>query len=38
MGGACSTRGRDEKCIIYLFEKPKQKDNSEDLGVDGKLI
>jgi hypothetical protein len=32
MGGACSTYGRDENCIINFVEKP------EDLGVDRKII
>jgi hypothetical protein len=38
MGDACSTHGIDEKCIHNFGLKPQEKDYSEDLGVDGKII
>jgi hypothetical protein len=39
IGGACSTDGRNEKCIgIFWLENLKGKDHVEDLGVDGKII
>jgi hypothetical protein len=28
MGGACSTHGRDEKCIIYFGRKTRSKENT----------
>jgi hypothetical protein len=34
MSGACSTHGRDEKCIHYFGWKT----GREDLGVDEKII
>jgi hypothetical protein len=37
MGGACSTHGKDEKYKI-LVGKPEGKNNSKNLGVDGKII
>jgi len=37
MDGARSTHERDEKCIQYFWlEKLKERDHSEELGVDGK--
>jgi hypothetical protein len=38
MSGACSTHGRDEKCIQNLVGKPEGKNSSKDLGVDGSTI
>jgi hypothetical protein len=38
MGGARSTYGDDDKRIKCLVQKPKRKDASEDLGVDGRII
>jgi len=39
MSGACSTHGRDEKCIQYFWsENLKRRDHSEDLGVDGNIL
>jgi hypothetical protein len=38
MDGACSTRGRDEKCIQkFSLETLRWRDYSEDLDVDGKI-
>jgi hypothetical protein len=38
-GEACSMLGRDEKCIQnFSSENLKERDHSEDLGVDGKVI
>jgi hypothetical protein len=39
MRWACSTHGRDEKCIQNFGRKnPKGRDNSKDVGVDGRII
>jgi hypothetical protein len=38
MGRACSTHGRDEKCIQNLSESLKGRDHSEDQGMDGKIL
>jgi hypothetical protein len=39
MGGACSTNGRDEKCVQKFWsENLKGRDHLEDLGVDGRII
>jgi hypothetical protein len=35
---ACSTHGKDEKCIQMLVGKPEGKNHAEDLGVDEKVI
>jgi hypothetical protein len=37
MEGACSTHGRDNKCIHHLVGKSEGK-ISEDTGVDGRII
>jgi hypothetical protein len=37
MGGACSTGGRREKCIIW-FEYLKGRDRLEDVSVDGRIM
>jgi hypothetical protein len=34
MGGACRAHGGDEKCKQYLLECLKERNHSEDLGVD----
>jgi hypothetical protein len=39
MGGACSTHGRDVKCIRYVVRKTgKERGHLEDLTVDGRII
>jgi hypothetical protein len=39
MGGACNMHGRDEKFIQNVGQKNlKERDHSEDLGVDEKMI
>jgi len=38
MDGACSTHGRDAKCIQYLGRKTWREENLEDLGIDGNVI
>jgi hypothetical protein len=38
MSRACSKHGGHEKCIQNCLEDLKGRDNSEDLGVDGKII
>jgi hypothetical protein len=38
MDGACSTRGRDEKCILFGLENLKGRDSAEDLNIDGNII
>jgi hypothetical protein len=38
MGEACSTHERDENAYNILSGKLKGRDNSQDLGVDGRLI
>jgi hypothetical protein len=38
MGGACSTHGRDEKCIKILNGKPEGGDHAKYLGVNVKII
>jgi len=36
---ACSTHGTDEKCVqCFGRKKLKERDHSEDLGVDGMII
>jgi hypothetical protein len=35
---ACSTHGRDEKCVHNISRKPEGKNHSEELVVDGKII
>jgi len=37
MGGACSTDGRDEKCMMFWLENVEGRDHLEDLGMDGKV-
>jgi hypothetical protein len=39
MGGACSTHGRDEKCV-YNFDRKNVngRNHSEDLGINGKVL
>jgi len=37
MVGTCSTRGRDERCVRWL-ENLKERDQSEDIGTDGRII
>jgi hypothetical protein len=39
MGGACSIKGKDEECIQNIGrENLKGRDQSDKLGVDGKII
>jgi len=38
MEAACSTHGRDDKCIHNLVGKPEGKNHSEDQGVNGRII
>jgi hypothetical protein len=38
MDGACSTHGGDEKFVKIGVVKPKERDNSEDLCIDGRII
>jgi len=39
MGGTCSTHGKSWKMhTIFCLERLKGRDNSEDLGVDGRII
>jgi hypothetical protein len=41
MGGTCSTHGKErkkERNAIFWLENLKGKDQSEDLGVDGRII
>jgi hypothetical protein len=38
IGGTCSTHGRNEKYIKISVEKSERPINSEDLGVDGRII
>jgi hypothetical protein len=38
MEGECSTHGRDEKCIQFLSENVRGRDQYVDLGKDGKII
>jgi hypothetical protein len=35
VGGACGTHGMKEKCTRFWWERPKERDRSEDRGVDG---
>jgi hypothetical protein len=37
MGGACSVLGRDEMRRKFLSENLKERDYSEDLGIDGNI-
>jgi hypothetical protein len=36
VGGTCGTHGR-EKCTRFWWENPKERDHSEDRGVDGRM-
>jgi hypothetical protein len=38
MGGACSTYGRDEIYPKFWSENLKERDHSEDLGMDREII
>jgi hypothetical protein len=38
MGGQCNTHGRDEMYTKFWLENLKERDHSEDLGADGKII
>jgi len=38
MGGTCSTYRRDEKLYKISVGKPEEKNYSEDLDVDGRII
>jgi hypothetical protein len=38
MGGECGTHGRNEKWINNFGRKTWREENSEDLGVDGRII
>jgi hypothetical protein len=38
IGGTCSTHGRDKKHIKFWSKNLKERDLSEDLGVDGRTI
>jgi hypothetical protein len=39
MGGACSIKRRDAKCIQNFGQKKlKGRDHLDDLGIDGKII
>jgi len=38
MSGACSTHGRDNRCIQKLAGKPEGTIHSEDVGVDRRII
>jgi hypothetical protein len=37
MGGTCSTRGRNEKCLVWVGSLM-GRDHLEDLGVDGRIV
>jgi hypothetical protein len=39
VGGACDTHGREEKSVKgFVEEGKKERDQSEDRGVDGRMI
>jgi hypothetical protein len=38
MGGACRTYGEEDMCIQVLVGKPEGKNDSEDPGIDGRII
>jgi hypothetical protein len=39
MNSACSTHGRDEKCVQNFGQKTwKRSDHLEDLGIDGRIL
>jgi hypothetical protein len=38
VGRTCNRYGRNDKCIQILVGKPKERDHSEDLDVDGSII
>ena len=38
MGEACGTYGEENRCIEDFGWKPKERDNLEDIGVDGRII
>jgi len=38
MGRACCMHGRDEKCIQELWLENQKGRDSEDVGIDGKII
>jgi hypothetical protein len=38
MGGVSIMYGTDEKCMQNFGWKTRQKENAEDLGIDGKII
>jgi hypothetical protein len=37
VGRACGTMGQERKCTRFWCENPKERDRSEDRGVDGKM-
>ena len=38
MHGACSTNGRDERCMYGFGRAPEEKNHLKDLDVDGNII
>jgi hypothetical protein len=38
LGGACSTYGRQERCIQGFGRETRERDHLEDLGIGGRII